>query len=202
MADTYVTRQSLLWKVKELDNQEAWDEFVALYRPFIHILLRGMYISENESDDIVQNVMVRIFNNIASFEVDGPAKFRTWLITVVKNSTFTHMKKISKDRERDKEYSKLSHTTTPAGECVSEDNFEAHYQQQWERYLCTLALENLKSRFTGKAITVFTMSLDEIPDSTICEKLSIKQDSVYRLRPRIKNALIEEIAHLRKQLEW
>lgn len=195
MADTYLTRYTLLARVKgDLDADEAWEEFASIYRPFVLILLRGMNIRWEEQEDIAQEVMVKIFKNIGQF--GGNAKFRTWLMTVVRNTAYRHLGKQKRRREREERYA-----GDPVKEKLEQPAFDEMYQKKWESYICTLAFERMKTKFTGKAIEVFNMTMEEKDVDHICKKLKLKRDTVYRLRTRVKTALIDEVARLRQQME-
>jgi RNA polymerase sigma-70 factor (ECF subfamily) len=195
MADTYLTRYTLLSRVKEgVDADEAWEEFASIYHPFVLILLRGMNIRWEEQDDIAQDVMIKILKNINQF--NGNAKFRTWLMTVVRNTAYSHLGKQRRNKEREEKYA-----TDPVDREMGQVDFEQMYQSQWESYICTLAFERIKTKFTGKAIDVFQMTMEEQDIEKICRKLELKKDTVYRLRTRVKTALIDEVARLRQQME-
>jgi len=194
MADTYLTRQTLLWRVREEDACEAWEEFASIYRQFVLILLRSLDIPWQEQEDIAQEVMVKILRDIHQF--NGKSKFRTWLMAVVRNTAYSYLSKMRRDRDREEKY-----VTDPSSRVMNESDFEAMYQKQWETYICSLAFKRIKTKFTGKAIDVFKMTMDEQDVETICRKLKLTRDTVYCLRTRVKNALIDEVARLRQQIE-
>ena len=65
MSDTYLTRESLIWRVKDKGDQEAWEEFIALYKPFVQILIYKLSVSKSNVDDIEQedNINSTLFND-------------------------------------------------------------------------------------------------------------------------------------------
>lgn len=194
MSDTYLTRHSLLGRVRESGDTEAWEEFASIYRPFVLILLRSLQIRWEEQEDIAQEVMIKILDDIKKFK--GNSKFRTWLMTVVRNTAYSHLTKNSRRQAREEKY-----TTDPSLNVLNEAGFEDMYQKQWKTYICNVAFERIETKFTGKAIDVFKMTMDEQDISTICEKLKLTKETVYCLRTRVKNALIDEVARLTQQLE-
>ena len=89
----------------------------------------------------------------------------------------------------------LSHPTikVPAIEHIAE--------REWEIHLKNMALENIEPLFSGKAVEVFKLSLTGMSVEEIASKLELKENSVYRLKNRVKERLIQEIIHLREELE-
>ena len=138
--------------------------------------------------------MIKILDDITKFK--GNSKFRTWLMTVVRNTAYSHLTKNSRRQAREEKY-----TTDPSLNVLNEAGFEDMYQKQWKTYICNVAFERIETKFTGKAIDVFKMTMDEQDISTICEKLKLTKETVYCLRTRVKNALIDEVARLTQQLE-
>ena len=55
--------------------------------------------------------------------------------------------------------------------------------------------------FSGKAIRVFSLSLDGMSVEQIAEQLNLQKTSVYTLRNRVKARYIKEIHALMGQLE-
>ena len=64
-----------------------------------------------------------------------------------------------------------------------------------------MALENISRKFSGKAIEVFKLSLQEQSVEKIAADTGIALKSAYNLRNRVKDKLIKEIARLRGELE-
>jgi RNA polymerase sigma-70 factor (ECF subfamily) len=77
------TRASLLLRVRDADDQDAWAEFAAIYQPVIRAMATGRGMQSADVDDLVQQVMMAVIGAIDRFELDGQrARFRTWLRTI------------------------------------------------------------------------------------------------------------------------
>jgi RNA polymerase sigma factor (sigma-70 family) len=78
-ADTLKTRPTLLSKVRKGD-EDGWSRFYELYQRFIYGAARGAGLSHEESQDVVQDVMIAVRKYISDFIPDrNRARFRTWL---------------------------------------------------------------------------------------------------------------------------
>lgn len=178
-------------------DARAWDEFVGYYKQFIFLFLRHLSVPEQECDDISQKVQVKVWKNLESFNSER-AKFRTWLIAIIRNTTATHMAQLSKKNERFVQSDELIELCSD--ERASE--FEVRYQKEWEGYITSLAMKKIEDCFTGKALEVFRMSLTSMTPQQISDKLGIHLHSVYNLKNRVKARLVEEIQQLRTELEF
>jgi RNA polymerase sigma-70 factor (ECF subfamily) len=79
--DTYATSPSLLFRVRNTADQQAWDEFYRRYAPMIRGWCRHWF--PHETDDMVQEVFVRLTKCLKAFEYEpGKGRFRGYLKTV------------------------------------------------------------------------------------------------------------------------
>ena len=77
------TNHGLLIRLRDRGDEQAWFEFVEIYRPAIIRLasLRGLQAAD--CDDLAQKVFVSVAGAIERWEPDSQqAKFRTWLFTI------------------------------------------------------------------------------------------------------------------------
>ncbi len=66
-----------------MTNQD-FNKLLDKHREMIHRLIHSRSSSEQDVDDIMQEVFLKIFQNIDSFK--GQSKMRTWIYTITKNS--------------------------------------------------------------------------------------------------------------------
>jgi RNA polymerase sigma-70 factor (ECF subfamily) len=78
---------------------------------------------------------------------------------------------------------------------------EQRIESEWVRYVTDLALERIRKVFSGEAVAVFTMSLNEKPAKEIAEELNLTVDSVYTLKSRVKARFIREVKAVMNELE-
>jgi RNA polymerase sigma-70 factor (ECF subfamily) len=93
MALTPSTRVSLLLRLRDPQDHEAWVEFVALYEPVIYRLLRRNGVQDADAREIMQELFLAVSRNIDRWD---PAKergsFRGWLRRVARNLTINCLK--------------------------------------------------------------------------------------------------------------
>ena len=93
MSLTPTTRASLLLRLRDSQDHEAWLEFVTLYEPVFYRLLRKHGLQDADSRELMQELFLTVSRNIDRFD---PAKergsFRGWLRRVTRNLVINWLK--------------------------------------------------------------------------------------------------------------
>ncbi len=93
MTSTPTTRASLLLRLCDSQDHEAWVEFVTLYEPVVYRLLRQNGLQDADARDVMQELFLTVSRNIDRWD---PAKdrgsFRGWLRRVVRNLVINWLK--------------------------------------------------------------------------------------------------------------
>ncbi len=93
MTFTPSTRASLLLRVRDPQDHEAWVEFVTLYEPVTYRLLRRNGLQDADARDVMQELFLAVSRNIDRWD---PAKeagsFRGWLRRVGRNLVINWLK--------------------------------------------------------------------------------------------------------------
>ena len=86
MTLTPTTRASLLLRLCDSEDHEAWVEFVTLYEPVIYRILRQHGLQDADARDVMQELLLAVSRSIERW---NPAKecgiFRGWLRRVARN---------------------------------------------------------------------------------------------------------------------
>lgn len=196
MSEEWETRHSLLMRAKDPTNDEAWTEFVMYYEKFIYHLLHRLNINADDFYDLVQDILIKLWKNLHSYEKQR-AKFRSWLAFVVRNTVYDYF-----DREgRRSKALKRSHEIENYLRETSASEVEEIIEREWIIHVTNLALKRIEKVFSGKAIRVFSLSLDGMSVDDIARELNLQKTSVYTLRNRVKARYIKEVHVLMEQLE-
>lgn len=199
MEDQYQTRATLIQRVQNQHDEKSWAEFVRVYRRYIYAIIRSMNISEHDTEDILQQVLINLWNSMPKMDYNKINRFRSWLSTVTKNCVTDFIRKRSREANRlekagqDDTLTYLKAIRLPEIDDIAE--------REWEVHLTNLALENIEPLFSGKAVDAFRLTLQGKSVEQIAVELDLKDNSVYRLKNRVKERLIQEIRHLRDELE-
>ncbi len=196
MDKTWSTRHSLIQRLVSTDDDQAWGDFVAHYRPFTIAILSRMRVNHSDYDDLVQDILVKLHKNLSSY-VKEKGSFHNWLATVIKNTVMTFLNKQSRLNEKNEQL-------TDAVEFFKTEDSEIDraIQEEWKNYLLDKALDQLKEVVSENVLTCFKMTLDKVPVEEIAKKLNIKVDTVYITRNRMKSRMQIELKKLIHELEF
>jgi RNA polymerase sigma-70 factor (ECF subfamily) len=93
MTDSPSTRASLLLRLRDPQDHEAWLEFVTLYEPVTYRLLRRNGLQDADARDVMQELFLAVSRSIDRWD---PSKergsFRGWLRRVARNLVINWLK--------------------------------------------------------------------------------------------------------------
>ncbi len=80
MHDLPETNDSLLARIVDSENRDAWYQFVSIYRPLIYRIARRQGLQDADAQNLIQDVLAKVEREIGKLE-SGKAtgKFRYWL---------------------------------------------------------------------------------------------------------------------------
>lgn len=196
MRDTYLTRETLLKRLKLLDDEQAWEEFVYYYGNFINSIIYKIEIYSDDEEDIAQEVMLKIWKAIPSFDLNNSCgRFRSWLYAICKNTVINY---IAKKKTRNEKL-KLMHAE--AENLKDSPEIDNIINEEWEKHISTKAFAKVKDSLSPTAIGVFEANLMGRPILEIAEQFNIEENTVYTYKNRVKSRLVAEIKNLRDMLE-
>ncbi len=89
------TRSSLIARLADLGDNDAWREFASLYEPFIYRQARRYGLQHADARELVQEVLVTVSATVSRFTVDQQrARFRSWLYAVGRNICLQYLAKL------------------------------------------------------------------------------------------------------------
>ncbi|MCM8532175.1 MAG: RNA polymerase sigma factor [Lentisphaeraceae bacterium] len=186
------TRETLILRVKDQYDEKAWQEFVEIYRRYTYVVIRRLGVDVDPAEELTQNILLKLWEKLPDYKYDPQiARFRTWLSRVIHNTVLNFRR-----QERRQPVLVELGDIHP----INSDT-EKMMEKEWETYLSNLAMERIENNFSGKAISVFNLSIEGKSASEIAQELEIEENSVYRLKNRVKNQLIQEIKVLKADLD-
>ena len=193
--ETYRTRVSLLHRITQQRDEKSWDDFVLYYRDFIYLICIKMNMSHHEADEVVQQVLIKLWNHFPNFEYDESKRFRSWLCRIIQNTCRDFFRKIKsqnklKDKVQENGFKKLS---------LSEIDTIAN--NEWNDYLSSLALEKIRDQFSEKIINIFIRLANGESPQDLEKEYELKPKVIYVYSKRVRDRLKDELRRLREELE-
>lgn len=89
MASALTDEQLLELLRDEKNKREAFSQIVVKYQKQLYWQIRKMLISHEDTDDVLQNTLIKAWTGIDNFR--GDAKLSTWLYRIAVNETLTFL---------------------------------------------------------------------------------------------------------------
>jgi RNA polymerase sigma-70 factor (ECF subfamily) len=194
MVETPETRESLLLRIGDSRDRDAWFEFVSIYRPLIYRVGRRYGLQDADAQNLMQEVLQKVERQAGSW---GPARgsFRRWLATVAANAAIDAIRRIAPDAARGGTSVRESLHNVPA----AADDSELEFRRELERQAFRWAARRIRDEFTEPTWTAFwkTMVVGE-PCADVAARLGRSVGAVYTARSRVMQRLKQEL----NQFDW
>lgn len=86
------TDQDIIEKILNPNTKNyGFNILMETYKEKVYWIIRRMVIDHDESNDISQDVFIKVWNNISKF--NGDSKLYTWIFRIATNEALTHLRK-------------------------------------------------------------------------------------------------------------
>ena len=196
--DPYATRKTLIRRVQDQHNDEAWEELIGIYSRYVYSILIRMNVSESDSDELHQLIMLNLWKRLPELDVQQ-LRFRNYLSTVTKNTVLNFIR--SRKRRIEREEKALADSTLTYLDSIRLPEIENIAEKEWRIYLTHLALKNIEPLFSKNAIKIFKLSLKGLSAQEISTQEGISFSTVNTLKSRVKSRFKSELDQLKQELE-
>lgn len=176
------TRLSLIAKICDHGNDDAWTEFVQIYEPLVLRFVQRHGIQFADASEVTQEVLSRVAGSIESWDSQSKnSTFRGWIHRITRNLTIDFLRKIKSQRSQyPKDDASLSQIVD-----TSEDQSKEFFAE-YEKQLFQWAAQKLKPTFKPTNWEAFWLSTVEGESiESVAKKLAIDSGAVYVARSRI-----------------
>ncbi len=186
--DMNATSPSLLFRIRNTEDQRAWDQFYDCYAPMIRGWCRHWF--PRETDDMVQEVFVLLTNCLKTFDYEpGKGRFRGYLKTV------TH--RLMKDlKERADRRQPIDGAAAPDEVSAREDLWD-RLRAMFDLELLEQAKEHVRARVTEQTYSVYVAVVEQgRRPAEVARELGMRVGTVHQAKFSVITELKREIANL------
>jgi RNA polymerase sigma-70 factor (ECF subfamily) len=183
------TPVSLLERVRQGSDQEAWYRFVKLYTPLIFSWGRKCGLQAEDAADLTQEVFTTLFQKLPEITYDRDKSFRAWLRTVTLNH-WRDRRKRTATRALPGDEAKLA--KVPDAERIS-----SLEEDEYRQHLVSRALGLMQADFQPATWKAFwEHGILGRPAAQVAEELGQTVAAVYSAKFCVINRLRQELAGL------
>ncbi len=183
------TSASLLERLRNSPEQADWNLLVELYTPLIRGWLRRYSASNQDADDVVQEVLAVVIRKLPLFERERTGSFRSWLRTISVNCL--------RDSWRSKRFRPsaaggsdfhmvLEQMADPASQLAQ------RWNDEHDRHVLRSLLEQIRPKLNDEMWLAFKrVSIDGAAAADVARELGTTTNAVYIAKSRVMSQLRE-----------
>ena len=201
--DSLPTRQSLLSRLRDWQDEAGWREFFESYWRLIYNVARKSGLRDTQAQEVVQNTFIYLARRMPNFHYDrSRGSFKSWLRVVTRSRIHVYCRtEIARE--------KLIREPLPdAGDEAGDwhdpggSGLDQIWQEEWEQNLINTAFRNLRDKVSSQQLLIFRLAtMKNLPLSQVARKLRVSLPQVYLARHRVGKLFKQEVERLRKETE-
>jgi RNA polymerase sigma factor (sigma-70 family) len=193
MQESPATRASLLVRLRDGGDAEAWREFVHLYAPVIYGFARKRGLQDADAADLMQDVLRSVTSAVHRLEYD-PVRgtFRGWLFTVTRNKVYNFLESRSRRVQASGDSRVQQRLEQHAG---ADGDLSADWEADYQRAMAAQAMERVKLEFQAATWEAFVQTAVEgHTPAQVALRVGLSVGAIYVAKSRV-------IARLRQEIE-
>ena len=181
------THPSLLDRLQNAADVMAWRTFFECYWPLVFSYARYRGCSEHTAEEIVQDVMLKVFEKREVFHYDpARGRFRNWLHRVVNNQVAEHRRRPS---ERLRAQGGDTSLTVELQES-HEPAPDAAWDESFDRAVLAALVQIVRRQANPRDFVAFELTvLQDRPAGEVARLLGVSRNVVYKARRQLLQRL-------------
>ncbi len=188
------TQPSLLVRLKDAHDREAWERFVDLYAPLVYAFVRKRGLQDADAADLTQDVLRQVASAAKSLIYDPRrGSFRGWLFTVVRNRLTDYWRAAARVERGSGDSSQWRQ----ASERLVSESDSAEWDAAYDRQLLEYAAQQVRGDFSEATWSAFWQTAVEGREGKlVAEELGLSVAAVYLAKGRVMSRLKEQVKWL------
>jgi RNA polymerase sigma-70 factor (ECF subfamily) len=192
MNEPLETRHSLIARLHEPRDEQAWREFVSIYQPLVYRLIRGRGLQHADAQELTQDALVAVAKAIERGAADFErGSFRGWLSRIARNMMINYLTRRRPGQQGGggSDFQRLL-SEQPA----SDDEQATLFDLEQKREVFRWAAEQIRKSFQPTTWQAFwRTSVEGEPIAQAAASLGFSVGAVYAARSRVMARLKQTI---------
>jgi RNA polymerase sigma-70 factor (ECF subfamily) len=195
MAESPPTRASLLLRLRDVRDQEAWRQFVDLYSALIYGFARKRGLQDADAADLMQEVLRSVAGAVGRLDYDpNRGSFRSWLYTVTRSKLSTFLRRqrrLIRGSGDSSVNERLEEQPSPQDETL--------WDQEYERRLFAWATERVRN-ITGKSVfqAFWQTAVEGQSPKDVAKALGMSVGAVYVAKSRVLAQIRDQVQQVQE----
>ena len=193
------TSASLLWRIRDCEDTDAWRQFGELYAPLVYRFARKYGLQDADAADLTQEVLEIIAGGAERFHYDPErGSFRGWLYQVTRNELYKFLR-----RQKNHPIG----TGDTKGQILLEqhpasNDGERCWNREYRQRLFAWAAKQVRGEFRDSTWQAFWQTaVKGCSGKVVAQELGMSIGAVYVAKSRILTRLKEKIEQVQCEHE-
>jgi len=163
-------------------DKKAYAVLIGRYQHFVFTFIKRLTNNHEDAEELTQDVFIKAYHSLSSY--NNTAKFSTWLYSIARNTTLSHMRKHKITTTSEEELKINDHST------------QTDIDRKNKTIIINTAINQLEPS-DAQVLTLFYLNeqtIDEIAHILDITKTNVKV-KLYRSRKKLKEILDKSYRH-------
>jgi RNA polymerase sigma factor (sigma-70 family) len=182
------TRPSLLLRIRDPQDAEAWQTFVDVYGRLVYRHGRAKGLHHEDAEEVTQIVFAQVSQSIRTFDYRPElGRFRDWLGTVTRHEIQRFLKKRGHGDQ----------TAQDVLDQVGAREEDTAWAEAFHAHVLAAALARCRPHYTDQTWRAFELVwLEKRSAAQVAQELNLRIDKVYVAKSRVLDRLEQEVREL------
>lgn len=193
MSEAPVTRATLLVRIRDSNDVEAWQQFLDVYGPFVYGWYRKRGLQDADASDLTQEVLQAVSSGADRLDYDPErGTFRSWLFTIARYKLHDFIQRRNRQPQGKGDAATL--------ECIVSNRAaddEAQFEREYQERVFTLAADQVRMHVDQATWQAFWMTAVEgKAGQQAAEALGMSIGAVYVAKSRVLSRLKQKVEQI------
>jgi RNA polymerase sigma factor (sigma-70 family) len=194
------TRASLILRIADRGDAQAWDEFVRVYRPAIYHLACRQGLQHADAEELAQEAMLAVARAVERWAPDPQrGRFRNWLSRITRNLSVNFR---SRRRLQVWGTGNSGMQSLFDEQCNRKEALSQFFELEYQRAVFQCAAQHVQNEVKEKTWRAFWLStIGDEPIADVARQLDLSIGAVYIARNRVIARLRVEVRQIEAAAE-
>jgi RNA polymerase sigma-70 factor (ECF subfamily) len=192
MIDSPATRASLLARIRDPSDADAWRQFVEVYASVVYGFARKRGLQDADAADLMQEVFRAVASAAGRLDYDPKrGTFRSWLYTVTRSKLYNFFNGQRRQVQASGDSGAQERLEEQAGR---DGDTAAEWDREYERRVFAWAAEQVRGEFQPATWQAFWLTaVDGLGAKEAGAKVGLSPGAVYVAKSRVLARLREQV---------